>query len=96
MVRFSLHPEAEAEFDQAVAYYEAKQSGLSLADKVLVAVTRILYPIGGQSLAPKIPSLKRKTSNEAFPQFPGLVCRSTTCLILSIDQEPIVFFLAGG
>ena len=67
-MRFSFHPDAEAEFDQAVAYYEAKQGGLglSLADEVLVAVTRILYPIAGQSLAPKIPSLKRKTPNEVF------------------------------
>ena len=50
-MRFSFHPDAEAEFDQAVAYYEATQSGLglSLADEVLVAVTRILdYPEAGQ------------------------------------------------
>ncbi|MFZ1745579.1 MAG: type II toxin-antitoxin system RelE/ParE family toxin [Nitrospirales bacterium] len=50
-MRFSFHPDAEAEFDQAVAYYEIKQSGLglSLADEVLVAVTRILdYPEAGQ------------------------------------------------
>ncbi len=29
-MRFSFHPDAEAEFDQAIAYYEARQSGLVL------------------------------------------------------------------
>ena len=51
-MRFSFHPDAEAEFDQAVAYYEAKQSGLglSLADEALEAVAGILdYPKAGQS-----------------------------------------------
>ena len=43
-MRFSFHPDAEAEFDQAIAYYETRQSGLGLdlADEVLVAVARIL------------------------------------------------------
>jgi plasmid stabilization system protein ParE len=44
------HPDAEAEFDQAVAYYEARQYGLGLefADEVLVTVARILdYPKAG-------------------------------------------------
>lgn len=51
-MKFSFHPDAEAEFDQAVACYEVRQSGLglALADEVLEAVTRILdYPIAGQS-----------------------------------------------
>jgi plasmid stabilization system protein ParE len=50
-MKFSFHPDAEAEFDQAVAYYESRQSGLGLdlADEVLVAVARILdYPNAGQ------------------------------------------------
>jgi len=50
-MRFSFHPDAEAEFDQAVDYYETRQSGLGLdlADEVLVAVARILdYPKAGQ------------------------------------------------
>ena len=54
-MKFSFHPDAEAEFDKAVAYYEAKQGGLglSLADEVLVAVTRILeYPKVGQPCSP--------------------------------------------
>ena len=47
-MRFSFHPDAEAEFAQAVAY-EGRQSGLGLADEVLVAVARILdYPEAGQ------------------------------------------------
>jgi hypothetical protein len=35
-VKFTFHPDADAEFDQAVAYYEARQSdlGLELADEV--------------------------------------------------------------
>lgn len=58
-MRFSFHPEAEADYDQAVAYYEAKQSGLglSLADQVLVAVIRILYSIVGHHLLPQYPLL---------------------------------------
>ena len=52
-MKFSFHPDAEAEFDKAVAYYGAKQSGLDLslplADEVLVAVTKILeYQEAGQ------------------------------------------------
>jgi plasmid stabilization system protein ParE len=49
-VRFVFHPDAETEFDQAVAYYEASQTGLGLdlADEVLATITRILdYPDAG-------------------------------------------------
>jgi hypothetical protein len=50
-MRFSFHPDAEAEFEQAVAYYESKQNGLGLefADEILVGVARVLeYPKAGQ------------------------------------------------
>ncbi len=46
-MRFTFHPDAEAEFNQAIAYYEARQRGLGLelADEVLVTIARILdYP----------------------------------------------------
>ncbi len=49
-MRFTFHPNAEIEFDQAVAYYEHRQSGLGLelADEVLATITRILdYPRAG-------------------------------------------------
>lgn len=49
-MRFAFHPDAETEFDQAVAYYEHRQSGLGLelADEVLATITRILdYPRAG-------------------------------------------------
>jgi len=49
-MKFSFHPDAEAEFEQAVSYYEARQNGLGLdlADDILVTVTRILeYPKAG-------------------------------------------------
>ena len=49
-MKFSFHPDADAEFDQAVAYYEARQSGLGLefADEVLVTIARILdHPKAG-------------------------------------------------
>lgn len=47
---FTFHPDAEAELDQAVAYYEAKQIGLglTLADEVYVTIARICdYPNSG-------------------------------------------------
>jgi len=53
-VKFTFHPEAETEFEQVVAYYEAKQSGLGLelADEVLVSIARILdYPKAGSSFS---------------------------------------------
>ena len=49
-MKFTFHPDADAEFDQAVAYYEARQSGLGieLADEVLVTIARILdHPKAG-------------------------------------------------
>lgn len=49
-MRFTFHPEAETEFDQAVAYYEHRQNGLGLelADEVLATIARILdYPQAG-------------------------------------------------
>lgn len=49
-MKFTFHPDADAEFDQVVAYYEARQSGLGLefADEVLVTIARILdHPKAG-------------------------------------------------
>ena len=49
-MKFTFHPDADAEFDQAVAYYEARQSGLGLelADEVLATIARILdHPKAG-------------------------------------------------
>lgn len=49
-MRLIFHPDAETEFDHAVAYYEHRQSGLGreLADEVLVTITNILeYPWAG-------------------------------------------------
>jgi len=53
-MRFAFHPDAESEFDQAVAYYEARQSGLGLelADAVLATIAQILdYPEAGSSFS---------------------------------------------
>jgi plasmid stabilization system protein ParE len=53
-MRFSFHPDAEAEFDKAVAYFEARQHGpgFEFADEVLVTVARILdYPKAGSPFA---------------------------------------------
>ncbi len=40
---FSFHPDAEAEFDESVAYYEQFQPGLGLefAEEVHAAITRV-------------------------------------------------------
>ena len=46
-MRFRFHPEAAAEFDKAVEYYEQRQSGLGLelAAEVYAAIARIIrYP----------------------------------------------------
>jgi hypothetical protein len=46
-MRFHFHPEAAAEFDKAVEYYEQRQSGLGLefAAEVYAAIARIIeYP----------------------------------------------------
>jgi len=46
-MRFHFHPEADAEFDKAVEYYEQRQSGLGLefAEEVYAAIARIIeYP----------------------------------------------------
>ncbi len=41
---FYFHPDAEAEFDRAVAYYEQFQPGLSLefTEEVYATITRII------------------------------------------------------
>ncbi len=49
-MRFTFHPDAESEFDQAVAYYEARQGGLGLdlAADVLATIARVLdHPEAG-------------------------------------------------
>ena len=46
-MRFEFHPDADAEFDQAVEYYEQCQSGLGIefAEEVYAAIARIIdYP----------------------------------------------------
>ena len=46
-MRFLFHPAAEAEFDEAVEYYELCQSGLGLefTEEVYAALARVIeYP----------------------------------------------------
>lgn len=65
-MRFTFHPDAEAELDQAVAHYEDKQSGLGLelADEVLATITRILdYPKAG----PPFSKNTRRCLTNRFP-----------------------------
>ena len=53
-MRFLFHPAAEAEFDQAVEYYEQCQSGLGLefAEEVYAAIARIIeYPDAGSPMS---------------------------------------------
>lgn len=51
-MRFYFHPDAEAEFDKAVAYYEEQQQGLGLelAREVYSTIARTMkFPIRLQS-----------------------------------------------
>jgi len=46
-MRFYFHPDADAEFDRAVEYYEQCQPGLGLefAEEVYAAIARVIeYP----------------------------------------------------
>jgi len=48
-MKFYFHPDADAEFDEAIHYYEECQSGLGLefAEEVYDAIARIItYPYG--------------------------------------------------
>ncbi|MBI3611152.1 MAG: type II toxin-antitoxin system RelE/ParE family toxin [Nitrospirae bacterium] len=53
-MKFYFHPEAEAEFDRAVEYYEQCQSGLGLefAEEVYATIARIIqYPDAWSALS---------------------------------------------
>lgn len=53
-MKFYFHPEAEAEFDISVEYYEQCQSGLGLefAEEVYAAIGRIIqYPAAWSTLS---------------------------------------------
>jgi plasmid stabilization system protein ParE len=53
-MRFYFHPDAEAEFDRAVEYYEQFQPGLGLefAEEVYAAIARIIqYPDAWSALS---------------------------------------------
>jgi plasmid stabilization system protein ParE len=53
-MRFSFHPRAEAEFDEAVRYYEECQPGLGLefAEEVYAAIRRVSeYPDAWSALS---------------------------------------------
>ena len=53
-MRFYFHPEAEAELDKAVEYYEQRQQGLGLefVEEVYATITRIIqYPNAWSALS---------------------------------------------
>ena len=53
-MKFYFHPEAEAEFDRSVAYYEQCQAGLGLefAEEVYATISRIIkYPAAWSRLS---------------------------------------------
>ena len=53
-MRFYFHPEAEAELDKAVEYYEQRQRGLGLefVEEVYATITRIIqYPNAWSALS---------------------------------------------
>ena len=78
-----FHPEARAEFEDAVAYYEARSPGLGLdfADEVAAAVERVLlHPPAWPSLDTNI----RRCQTRRFP-FGILYCEEDdTILILAV------------
>ena len=53
-MRFYFHPDAEAEFDRAVGYYDQSQPGLGIefAEEVYATITRIIqYPYAWSALS---------------------------------------------
>ena len=53
-MRFYFHPDAEAEFDRAVEYYDQSQPGLGIefAEEVYATITRIIqYPDAWSALS---------------------------------------------
>ena len=53
-MKFYFHPDAEAEFDGAVEYYEQFEAGLGFefAEEVYATITRIIqYPEAGSALS---------------------------------------------
>lgn len=74
-MRFHFHPEADAEFNQAVEYYEQCRSGLGLefAEEVYAAIARISeYPNAGSPMSEKT----RRCLTHRFPF--GIVYRLKT------------------
>src|SRR3990172_5701685 len=56
-MKFYFHPEAEAEFDRSVEYYEQCQPGLGLefAEEVYATITRIIkFPDACSAIAKKL------------------------------------------
>ena len=71
-MRFKFHPAADAEFDQAVEYYEQCQSGLGLefAEEVYATIARIVaYP----EVWSQISSSTRRCLTNRFPY--GIIYR---------------------
>jgi len=65
-MNFSFHPEAEQEFDEAVAYYDRCEPGLGIefAEEVYAAIQRIIrYPKAGVQLSPNT----RRSLMSRFP-----------------------------
>jgi hypothetical protein len=61
-MKFSFHPDAEAEFDQAVAYYESDKAAL-----VLTLPMKSWWPLPEFSTIPMLDNLSQRTSGGAWP-----------------------------
>jgi plasmid stabilization system protein ParE len=89
-MRFHFHPDADAEFDRAVEYYEQCQPGLGLefAEEVYATIARITeYPDAG-------PVMSKNTRRCLTNRFPfGLIYQIKTnalCIIAvaNLHQRP--------
>ena len=84
-MNFFFHPEADREFDQAIAYYEEREPGLGLefAEEVYGAITRIIeFPNAWSRLS-------RSTRRCLVNRFPYGVCfqvKGNVLHIVAVDH----------
>jgi len=82
-MRFYFHPEAEAELDKAVEYYEQRQQGLGLefVEEVYATVTRIIqYPNAWSALSKN----SRRCLVSRFPYGVIYQIKSNTLRIIAV------------
>lgn len=82
-MRFYFHPDAEAEFDEAIHYYEGCQAdlGLQFAKEVYATIARIIaYPYGCSAISQNT----RRCLMSRFPYGVIYQVKSNTIRIIAI------------